>query len=155
DLAFALEALSGYSSSGAAVAVAPISARLRLLPWLRRIAVLAGVAAVAFLVGRGGRFPPPPFPPLRFLRRLVSSARFAPGGETIIYSAAWEGAPVELFTTRAGSRESRSLGLPFAEILAVSSTGELAILLRKGERRTLARVPLAGGAPREELEDVR
>ena len=55
--------------------------------------------------------------------------------------------------------ESRALGLPNADILSVSSSGELAILIKKGELSTtgggtLARVPLGGGAPREVAEDV-
>ena len=57
------------------------------------------------------------------------AARFAPDGQTIVYGAAWDGRPLEIFTTRADSAESRSLGLPGADLLAVSSTGELAISL--------------------------
>src|SRR5262249_13326345 len=51
-----------------------------------------------------------------------------------------------------GSPESRSLGLPSANILAISSTGEMAVQLLPSN--TLARVPLSGGAPREVLENV-
>jgi Tol biopolymer transport system component len=60
--------------------------------------------------------------------------------------------------TRPGSTESRDLQLPDARILAVSATGELAILLGRQAiwtpTGTLARVPLEGGAPRELLENV-
>ncbi len=68
--------------------------------------------------------------------------------------------PLEIFSTRAGSSESRSLGLPSGDVLAISSTGELAISLHRHyifgfqSVGTLARVPLAGGAPREMLENV-
>ncbi|PYS56718.1 MAG: hypothetical protein DMF74_27870 [Acidobacteria bacterium] len=41
--------------------------------------------------------------------------------------------------------------MPEGDILAISSAGELAIQLTNG---TLARMPLAGGAPREILERV-
>ena len=50
--------------------------------------------------------------------------------------------------------------MPPADVLAVSASGELAILLNSRyvlgweSRGTLARVPLAGGAPRQVLEDV-
>jgi dipeptidyl aminopeptidase/acylaminoacyl peptidase len=87
-------------------------------------------------------------------------ARLAPDGKAVIYSAAWEGGRVEVFTTRPESPESRSLGLAGAEILSVSSTGEMAVLLGSHQAKsysysgTLARVPLVGGAPREVLEDV-
>jgi eukaryotic-like serine/threonine-protein kinase len=58
---------------------------------------------------------------------------------------------------RAGSRESRSLDLPQGQILSISSSGEMAILLGSGalgNPGTLARVPLSGGAPREILDNV-
>jgi len=56
--------------------------------------------------------------------------------------------------------ESRSLGLGRAELLAISSTGEMALSLGSHpvgtwiNVGTLARAPLAGGAPRPVLEDV-
>ena len=49
---------------------------------------------------------------LTFQRGRIPSARFAPDGKTIVFSAAWEGRPVDIFTTRTDSAESRSLGLP-------------------------------------------
>jgi eukaryotic-like serine/threonine-protein kinase len=87
---------------------------------------------------------------LTFRRGVTGAARFAPDGQTIVYSASWEGKPQELFSTRSDSSESRSLGLS-ADILSISSKAELAILLPDD---TLAQVPLAGGAPRELLEGV-
>jgi predicted Ser/Thr protein kinase len=102
----------------------------------------------------------PTFQRLSFRRGTILSARFAPDGTTVVYGAAWEGDPCRLFTTRSESPESSPLILPDAEILAISRTGNLAVSL---ERRwagrfiwsgTLAQVPLAGGAPRELLENV-
>ena len=94
-----------------------------------------------------------------FRRGFVTGARFAPDGQTIVYSAAWDGKPSEIFTTRLGSNESRSLGISPAGILAISSTGEMAISLGCQNRGdpcfgTLARAPLGGGAPREVLDNV-
>ena len=63
--------------------------------------------------------------------------------------------------TRTDSPESRPLGLRFAKILSVSADGRMAVLLDPSRRGvffgwgTLAEVPLAGGAPREILENVR
>ena len=60
----------------------------------------------------------------------------------------------------AGATAYRSLGLPGAEILAISSRDEMAILLRPRVRvrrpfeGTLARAPFAGGTSREVLEGV-
>jgi hypothetical protein len=123
-------------------------------------AVLAA-AAVWMLAARGAFAPnvsPPRFQQQTFRRGTVSSARFAPDGQTIVYAAAWEGRPYELFATRRGSFEARPLGIGPARILAISAAGEMAILLGGGQRRSegmLASVPLAGGTPRELLADVR
>ena len=83
-----------------------------------------------------------------------------PGRADRRYGAAWEGKPVDVFVARIDSPESRPLGIPGATLLAVSSTGELALALgwryigNWESRSTLARVPISGGAPREVLEDV-
>lgn len=65
-----------------------------------------------------------------------------------------------MFTTRPEAPESRSLGLSRAQLLAVSSSGEMAVALASNavgtwvNVGTLARAPLVGGAPREVLENV-
>ena len=58
--------------------------------------------------------------------------------------------------TPSGRRAPRSspLGPPSAQIASVSRTGELAILLERRPTSMLARMLLAGGAPRDILEDV-
>ena len=66
---------------------------------------------------------------LTFRRGNVHSARFAPDGRTVVYSAAWDGGPLEPFTARTDSRVSRQVGLSEASVLSVSSKGELAVLL--------------------------
>jgi Tol biopolymer transport system component/predicted Ser/Thr protein kinase len=97
---------------------------------------------------------------ITFRRGEIRSARFAPDGQTILYSASWQGNPVETFAARQGTVESRSLGLGRAELMGVSSTGEMALSLGSHpigtwvNVGTLARAPLAGGAPRPILEDV-
>ena len=124
------------------------------------ILLLAGLTAAFFAGQRTAKLPSPAYHLLTFRRGTIRTARLAPDGQTVIYSAAWEGTPVEVFTTRPESPESRSLGLPGAEILAVSPSGEIAVLLNSRQTKsmshsgTLARVPLVGGAPREVLENV-
>ena len=61
---------------------------------------------------------------------------------------------MRLYSTRADSPESRLFDLPPADILSISSTGEMAVLLKPNipvptPPGTLARVPIAGGAPRD------
>ncbi len=166
DLAFALETMSvGTFGSGIAPAPAALAdrqprSRARILA--TGAALLLAIAGVAggFLAGRssgaGGRATFPTFHRLTFRHGHITSARFAPDGQTIVYAGAWDGRPTELFTTRAGATESRSLGLPSADVFSISSSGEVAINLIRpvGVPDTLARVPLAGGAPREISESI-
>ncbi len=142
---------------------APTRRKRRLVPALITVAFLAALVVVFSLGRRLGQVPPAPAPSyhqLTFRRGMVRLARFAPDGQTIVYSATWEGNPSEVFSTRSGSPVSRSLGLAGADILAISSSGEMAVLLGSRQVRswiytgTLARVGLAGGAPREILEEA-
>jgi dipeptidyl aminopeptidase/acylaminoacyl peptidase len=99
----------------------------------------------------------PQFHRLTFRRGEVRSARFSPDGETIVYSAAWDGEPSQVFVVSRRSTEARPLEIPDSEVLSVSSNAELAILLRRdrvSNLGTLARVPLAGGMPREMAHDI-
>jgi len=125
--------------------------------------VVAVLSLTSFFAGRKlERVQPRPGPSFRRLTYrlgVITGARFAPDNQSVIYSAAWDGKRVEVFSTRIGGPESRPLGLPSTGIWGVSSAGELAISLgcelNWAEcRGTLARMPLAGGAPREVLEDV-
>ncbi|HEX7831197.1 MAG TPA: protein kinase, partial [Thermoanaerobaculia bacterium] len=99
----------------------------------------------------------PQFHRLTFRRGEVRSARFSPDGETIVYSAAWDGERPEIFIVSRRATEARPLGVPESEVLAVSKGAELAILLHRDRNTnlgTLARVPIAGGMPREIAENV-
>src|SRR5690606_31626093 len=90
--------------------------------------------------------PPPSFRQITFRSGNIAGGRFTPDGQTVVFSAGWDGEPIETFSTRAEGPESRSLGLPLSGIAAISPTGELALMmgcqLNWGEcRGTLARVP--------------
>jgi eukaryotic-like serine/threonine-protein kinase len=136
--------------------VRPRSSRRPIL--LGGLGVLAGVLlGIALSVSYEEKFSRPPVPPsfqrLTFRRGDVTSAKFAPG-DTVVYSAEWDGAPSTLFSAQPGNRESRPLALPSARVLAISQRGEMAILLGGADVGTLAQVPFGGGAPREVLERV-
>jgi eukaryotic-like serine/threonine-protein kinase len=163
DVAFALEAFSGSSSSGVAataISAAPSKGRSRTLI----IALGSGLVAavVAFAVARitAPAVPTPVFHQLTFPHGYIQTARFAPDGDTIIYSAAFAGKPIELFSTRREGGESRALGLPDSDLLSVSSTGELAVRLTPrftgaySISGTLARTMLSGGTPRPVENDI-
>ena len=90
----------------------------------------------------------------------ITSARFAPNGKGVIYSAAFDGRPVELFVTDVEGSESRPIGIPSAALKDISSTGEMAVLFNfelnwnDGRNGTLALVPSTGGEPRVLMEGV-
>jgi Tol biopolymer transport system component/predicted Ser/Thr protein kinase len=153
----------------AAVAEAvPTRAASKLRRW-RVLALTSCIVAIALIAGaylEGKReglassITPPTYHQLTFRGGTIRMARFAPDGKNIVYSAAWEGNPIELLVTRPDSPESRPFGLSKAEVLSISSEGEMAILLHSHNidpyinAGTLGRVPLGGGAPREVLENV-
>src|SRR6184192_4132500 len=86
---------------------------------------LAGVIAGA----RSQKTERPEFRQLTFRRGTIYSARLSSDGHTIVYSAAWEGAPrPEIFSSRVQGAESRPLGLQNADILSLSRAGEILLL---------------------------
>jgi Tol biopolymer transport system component len=94
------------------------------------------------------------FQQITFAPSDMYSARFAPDGQTIVYGKKPVRRPIELFSTRIGSREFRRLGVA-GDIRGISSTGEMAILETDFVWGTLRVASLAGGASREILEEVR
>jgi len=163
DVAFDLEALSSVSSPSAPIAAAVQEARRRRVSWPLPavLALVLGAAAGIFLDRRLTKTEPPSFQQLTFRRGDIKSARFAPDGQTILYTAAWDGRPLEIFSRRLESPESRSTGLSAAELLAVSRSGEMAVALDSHPLSSfhrigrLASTSIAGGvAPRDILDDV-
>jgi Tol biopolymer transport system component/predicted Ser/Thr protein kinase len=151
------------ATPGAADAAQPTPKRTSRIGLLIGVGVLCGLAAGMY-AGRLWFMKPPPPPPLyrqlTFRRGSIRSARFGPDGQTILYSAAWQGNPSDVYTARPEAPESRSLGLGHTLLASVSSTGEMAVLLNShaistwSNVGTLARAPLIGGAPREVVEQV-
>ena len=164
DVAFNLEALTDISTSsrgGMRALPEEKTARRWLLPALGGVLLLASWAGVYRWAHRGAAANSnPTFHEVTFRNGTIWAARFAPDGQTVVYGAAWEGQSQEIFSTRADSSDSRSVGLPPSQILSISSKGEMAISLHPmnvggfGQVGTLARVPLAGGAPREVVDKV-
>jgi len=88
------------------------------------------------------------------------NARFAPDGQTFFLSADWNRYDREIFQVRPNAGEL-PVGIAGAELLSVSSTGELAVLLPRVESGnpytvsgTLAVVSSSGGTPRELTDSV-
>ena len=160
DLAFALDTLSRTSRPASAQLSAVVTPKLWAIMALS-ITLIAALTTAYFAyrdrVGQLGSFER-----LTFQRGYVKGARFAPDGQSVLYSAAWEGRPPEVFVTRIGDHHARPLDLKNAMIVGVSAAGDLAVLMGVQQIRTtnwlqvgtLARASLTGGAPREILEEV-
>ncbi len=166
DVAFALDALSSTSATGAgSVAPIPAGGRKRQLLPAAGLALALAAVAIAYFLGRRAESRARPegasFQQLTFRQQAIFSARFAADGKTIVFSAAPKGNSPELFVVRPEFPDPRPMGVRAVHLLSVSSRGELAVLtgahylahnLFQG---TLARMPLEGGAPRDVLENVR
>ncbi|MFI5059632.1 MAG: protein kinase [Candidatus Acidiferrales bacterium] len=159
DLAFDLDSVSSISSQQSRIETANPSRG-----WWKPVAIatslLGALAIGAALRAHYSQISSPEWHRLAFSRGMISAARFAPDGQTILYSASWNGRPFDIYTTRPESPESRALGLQKSNLLGVSSRGELAVT-RNIEvigtdvfTGTLARVPLEGGTPREIMPSV-
>ena len=119
------------------------------LGWM--LAAILAVAGVSAVVVSSRKTPVPSFRQITFRRGVVSSARFGSDGQTILYSADWDGAGNQLFLANTVSPESKSLGFRRTGLASVSLSSELALLTldssEEHQGRTLSRVPLNGGAP--------
>ena len=156
--------------AGPASALGPASKQRRATAVSLAVIGLLILLVLAFVAGTRFTDEAPEIPTykrLTFRRGTVTSARFTPNGNTIVYSAAWEGGRRELYTTRPESSESRSLNIQDVDILAISKTGEMALAQRPPRflvasfgtpansfPATLLQAYLAGRAPREVLDDV-
>jgi len=166
DVGYAIEVLSGVSGpSTSAIAAEPIQVKSprRVSPVLIAIGlgILAlGIAGGIFVGRRTVALPSPSYRRLTFSRGTIWNARFAPDGQTVIYSARWNGNPIDVFSARAGKTESRSHNMENTDLLAISASSEMAVLRNRQylgwyvSRGTLARMPVDSGAVRDLLEDV-
>ncbi|HEY6146295.1 MAG TPA: protein kinase [Thermoanaerobaculia bacterium] len=146
----------------------PVPASTAALPRRGRVIgralALLGILA-AFGLGmlaqkRFNRSTPPSYQQITFGSGTIRSARFAPDGQTIVYSVSWDGTPLKLFLKHPSSPDSLPLALPSANLLGISPTGEMAIALDCRSNHpgvcagTLARAALTGGSPRGVAEGI-
>jgi eukaryotic-like serine/threonine-protein kinase len=159
DLGFAIEALSGTSKSVAMPTPAPRGAK-----W--RIAALVGLVLVAIAAGWIARSARnisrrnPTSHQVSYRRGTVYSARLSSDGKTIVYTAAWDGGPEQIYVASNEFPESRTIDVKQGVILSISTSGDLAILTSARPidhfefQGTLSTMPMGGGAPRQILKDV-
>jgi serine/threonine protein kinase len=155
------------ASSSVTVAVPTLQPRIAKSGGVRPYAIaaagaalLAGLALGWFLHAANSRTQLPIYRQLTFRRGTIRSARFTPNGQSVVYGAAWEGKPTELFITSPESPQSRSLQRHGEELMSISSTSDIALLTNVNvtgtytQSGTLARMPINGGDPREILDGV-
>jgi hypothetical protein len=172
DLAFAIESLSGTATTSGPTGFDPVARGPHMRTGALIAAAMLALAAVGWAVGyfsragsstTGTSMADITYQPVTFEEGFVFAARFAKDGRTIVYSGDREQQPRDVFVTSVDRPEFRPLGLPGADLLALSPSGDLAILtgsifptgnpyIRFG---TLSRASLMGGSPRPELENVR
>jgi serine/threonine protein kinase len=159
DVAFNLANLSEIS--GSSVAVRAVKGPRQWFTVLPVVTALLLTLAIAghWLWPRNRSVAAPVFHRLTYELGTVNSARFSPDGHTVVYSAAWEGQPSEIYSTRAEFPQAQAIGIQGARIASISGANEIAFLISKSGFAeldgTLARVPLSGGSPREVLGHVR
>jgi serine/threonine protein kinase/Tol biopolymer transport system component len=166
DLARDLSTIRDHLSEISRTALASTSARKtgragRVL--MSGVLAAAGLAAGLWLPPLLRRSEKPALPSwtqVGFRRGVVHSARFGPDGQTIAYSAAFDGDAPRIYSTRPAFTETRTLDLPPAKLLAISSNSELAFLRNPtfttmlAQSGTLARAGLEAGAARDLFERV-
>ncbi|MBK9065204.1 MAG: protein kinase [Acidobacteria bacterium] len=162
DIAFDLGSLSTISAvDGGKTGARPRRARAGWAAAGLAAAVLAGLASWATGVLHVGRHEQPVFHQVSFRQGRIAKARFAPGGQDVIYDASWQGEPWQLFATPIVDPKERPLGQPDVQLLDLSRTGDLVLRL-KGKvadtwqfEGTLARSALGGDlAPKAILGGV-
>ena len=154
------EAVISGARSGAVTASAA-----RRAGGTRRVLAAAAAVAAALLLGmflekKISRTSPPSYQQITFGSGTIRSARFAPDGQTLVYSASWNGGPLKVFLKHPSSPDSLPLELPTANLLSISPSGEMAIALDCQSNHPgvcagkLARAALTGGAPRDVADGV-
>lgn len=96
---------------------------------------------------------------LTFQNGVIKSARFLPDGETVIFSADWNGDDAELYTMNLANGEMQNAGIKNAHVFSISSSGEMAVALNPKHygyvsTAVLAKMSLAGGETHELSKDV-
>ncbi|MFI5181258.1 MAG: protein kinase [Thermoanaerobaculia bacterium] len=162
DLSFDLQAISTISSvDGGKQNVRSKGDRWK---WIGvGAAFVLGAALAAWLAGAVhlGRHEQPVFHQVSFRQGRIARARFAPGGQDVIYDASWQGEPWQLFGTPIVDPKERPLGQTNVQLLDLSRTGELVLRLNSKVadtwqfEGTLARSALGGDlAPKAILGGV-
>jgi Tol biopolymer transport system component len=163
DLAFAIEALSGTSTTPSMMAAAAVkeAGTPRRWIWLLLGGLLCAAvgAAIAWAL-RPAEQPIAMFQRISFEQGTLIRGRWMSDGKTMMYSGVLRDGLPDTYVIRQDYPTSVSAGLHGAMVLAVSKQDQLAVLVRPRFwaqlvwTGTLAQVPLGGSEPRELLDNV-
>jgi tRNA A-37 threonylcarbamoyl transferase component Bud32 len=153
---------TGASSLYVATPARSIASWIRIpWSWAALGAIAALIVGVAAMRGGVSSQADVRFIARTFRPEAIFTARFAPDGQTIVFSSTGEtGTVPRLYVIRPDYPEAAQLGPDSTHLLAISSKGELAVLTgathlaHRVFEGTLATLPLGGGAPREVLTKV-
>lgn len=155
DLAWALRASPS--------AVAPRRRGLTRRAWLGAGFAAIGTGVLGFALGGRGRRAARAAPllvPLTHRTGRIYTARFTADGTRVMYGAAWDEEPLAIQGLELASGIAVALDVPSADVLAVSTQGDMAVSLghrfvdHQSSRGQLAVVSIAGGTPRLIADDI-
>jgi dipeptidyl aminopeptidase/acylaminoacyl peptidase len=160
DLAFDLESTTNATASGAM----PAARASRHFHWrlvAAMTALVLAAAAFGWFAASRHRVDAAQFHQLTFRRGTITDARYMPDGQSVLYTAAWEGTEPEIYSAAIDGTGGHPIGISNARLLAISKQGEVAVALAPKRPPfsylapgTLARVTNGGGAPKPEIDDV-
>ncbi len=154
DLGFAIEALSGSSTGLGTQAHPAIEVRRSWLPWAAGVVGFLALAVGAWMVGKSPTVKTQPkFKRLTYQQGYLTNARFAKDGGMIAYSAQWGNDPLCVYTVRTEFPQSTKADLPDANLLALSTNGDMELSVQPVYHTnfidgTLALAQMMGGTPR-------
>jgi serine/threonine protein kinase len=159
DIAFDLETISSQSGTGSRLTAVTDQRRSYWKPAAGALVAVLALLGTYYAAKDTSPRVSPRFHQLTFQRGTIYGAKFAPDGQSILFSAAWNGDPKQqIYTTRTDALMSRPIDLLDSQVLSISSKGEMAIRQKNDGGNfpvgMLSVVPLTGGAPRDLLGDV-
>jgi eukaryotic-like serine/threonine-protein kinase len=165
DLVFNLDSITDTSSIDSSLSMsavpAPVVTRRSSLKWMIPAAIGVILLGAVFFAGRySASTTLPSYTRLTFRHGAIYTARFTSDGKGIFFSATWDGNPVDISYMRVESSDVQTIGSPNTQMLSLSPSGDMAVLLNEKylyhfvNQGTLGRMSLAGGSPREMLENV-
>jgi len=135
DLARELDTLGSrlteLAGPGTPTAAEPSGERPSTLAWATLtvlLMVVVAILAAQLSTGWMDGAPDPEYERITFRRGAVTAARFEPEGESVFYSASWEGNPSRIHLHRPGDLVPIVVGPPDSRLLSVSPAGELLLL---------------------------